>query len=143
MMTDLTAHIANTSGLGEPQARQALGIVLNAAERQDSALASTVFRAVPGARQLAARAGSDIGAPTGEIARLIEQTPGGRRRVVAQMFSALHALGLSHAEIAAIPGAIASWMQTHYGTSALTGLGSLIAHDADAAAAAAAAARAA
>jgi hypothetical protein len=143
MMTDLTAHIAKTSGLGEPLARQALGIVLNAAERQDSALAGAVFRTVPGTRQLAARSGSEIGAPTGEIARLIEQTPGGRRRVVEQMFSALHALGLGHAEISVIPGAIAGWMQARYGAGSFTGLGGLIGHDTDAEAATAAAARAA
>ena len=137
MMNDLIEHLAKSSGLAEPKARQALGIFLNAAERQDAPLASAVFRAVPGTRQLAARAGSDIGAPVGAIARLIEQTPGGRRRVVEQMFSALHAAGLGHAEIARLPTEVGNWMASHYGQNGLGDLGAIIAHDPEQVAAAA------
>lgn len=130
MMNDLIEHIAKTSGLEELAAKQALGIVLNAAERQDAPLAAAVFRAVPGTRHLSARTGSDIGAPTGEIARLIELTPGGRRRVVEHMFSALHAAGIGHAEIATIPAEIGRWMAERHGLEGLGDLGAIIAQDA-------------
>ena len=73
MLNDLTAHIANTSGLGAPASKKALGIVLNAAERQDSPFAAAMFKAIPATRKLSTRTGKDAGAPTGEIARLIEQ----------------------------------------------------------------------
>ena len=137
MMNDLIAHLAKSGGLAEPTARQALGIFLNAAERQNAPLARAVFRAVPGTRQLAARAGSDIGAPVGDIARLIEQTPGGRRRVVEHMFSALHDTGLGHAEIARLPTEVGNWMAGRYGQTGLGDLGAIIAHDREPAAAAA------
>jgi hypothetical protein len=82
MMNDLTAHIAKTSGLADPIAKQALGIVLNAAERQASPFADgDVHDAFPARAPLSARTGSELGAPVGEIARMIEQTPGGKRRV--------------------------------------------------------------
>ena len=49
MMNDLTAHIAKTNGLADPIAKQALGIVLNAAERQASPFADAMFKTLPGA----------------------------------------------------------------------------------------------
>lgn len=127
MLNDLTAHLAKTNGLEEPLARQALGIILNGAERQDAPLAAIVFRHVPGSRALAARTGSEIGAPVGDIARLIEKTPGGRRCVVQSMLSALHAAGLGHEAIAGLLPSISGYMNTVFGIEGLGHLGDLIA----------------
>ncbi len=115
MIHDLTAHIAKTNGLGDALATRAVGIVLNGADRQGAPLADIVFRTLPGARALAARTGSEIGAPVGDIARLIEQTPGGRRRVARATFRALQDLGLSHHQIAALVPAIGLFLETEYG----------------------------
>ena len=138
MMIDLIAHIAKANGLAEPLAKQALGILLNGADRQGAPLAAAIFRTVPGTRALAARAGSDIGAPTGDIARLIELTPGGRRRVVEHMFAALRNAGIDHETTGRILPSIGAWMQETYGIEGLGLLGALIAHDSEAGAAAAA-----
>ncbi|ABI75596.1 hypothetical protein HNE_0813 [Hyphomonas neptunium ATCC 15444] len=138
MMNDLIAHIAKANGLAEPLARQALGILLNGADRQGAPLAAAVFRTLPGTRALAARSGSETGAPTGEIARLIELTPGGRRRVVEHMFASLRNAGLDHAAASRLLPTIGSWMQDMYGIEGLGQLGALIAHDAETSAAAAA-----
>lgn len=138
MMNDLIAHIARTNGLEAPLASQALGILLNAADRQGAPLAPAVFRTVPGTRALAARTGSDIGAPTGEIARLIELTPGGRRRVVEHMFAALRNAGIDHDATSRLLPAIGGWMKDTYGIDGLGQLGALIAHDGEISAAAAA-----
>jgi len=141
MMNDLIAHIANASGLAEPDAQRALGILLNAADRQDAPLAAAVFRSVPGTRALAARTGAEIGAPTGEIARLIERTPGGRRRVVEHMFRALLDANLGHEHIGRVLPQIGLWMSENCGIEGVGQIGALIAQDgADAAAAAARAA---
>lgn len=129
MMNDLIAHIAKANGLAEPLARQALGILLNCADRQGAPLAAAMFRAVPGTRALAARAGSDIGAPTGDIARLIEQTPGGRRRVVEHMFTALHAAGIDHAATGRLLPSIGAWLQDSCGLEGFGQLGAVIAQD--------------
>ena len=122
MMNDLTAHIAKTNGLADPIAKQALGIVLNAAERQASPFATAMFRTLPGARALSARTGSELGAPVGEIARMIEQTPGGKRRVAREMITALHGIGLDHKDIGALLPAISTHMEEVHG---LTGFGDL------------------
>ena len=135
MLNDLTAHIAKTSGLAEPLAKQALGIVLNAAERQVSPFAAAMFKTVPGARALSARTGSDLGAPTGEIARMIEQTPGGKRLVARDMIAALHGIGLDHKDIGALLPAISSHMEEVHGLTGFGHLGDLIGADLDAAAA--------
>lgn len=129
MINVLTAHIANTSGLEEPLAERAIGILLNGADRQGAPLAEAMFRAVPGARALAARAGSEIGAPTGEIARLIERTPGGRRCVVEHMLGALLAAGIDHAATGRLLPAIGDWLEQTYGVEGMGQLGALIAHD--------------
>ena len=138
MMNHLIAHIASTNGLEEPLARRALGIMLNAADRQGAQLAAVVFRTIPGTRALAARAGSEIGAPTGEIARLIELTPGGRRRVVEHMFAALRTAGIDHEATGRLLPSIGSWMKDTYGIEGLGQLGALIAHDGETRTAAAA-----
>nr|WP_321359264.1 hypothetical protein [uncultured Hyphomonas sp.] len=131
MMNDLTAHIAKSSGLAEPDARAALGIVLNAAERQASPFASAMFTTLPGARALSARTGSEIGAPVGEIARMIEQTPGGKRRVAREMITALHAIGLDHQHIGALLPAISAHMEEVHGLTGFGHLGDLIGSDLD------------
>lgn len=137
MMIDLIAHIAKANGLAEPLARQALGILLNGADRQGAQLSAVIFRTIPGTRALAARAGSEIGAPTGEIARLIELTPGGRRRVVEHMFGALRNAGIDHEIAGRILPSIGVWMRDTYGIEVMGNLGALIAHDSDPGAAAA------
>ena len=133
MLNDLTAHIAKTSGLAEPVARQALGIVLNAAERQASPFAPAMFRTIPGARALAACTGSDLGAPVGEIGRMIELTPGGKRLVARDMITALQAIGLEHKDIGALLPAISSHMEEVHGLTGFGHLGDLIGSDLDAA----------
>lgn len=138
MLNDLIAHIAKTNGLAEPVARQALGILLNGADRQGAPLGDAMFRHVPGSRVLAARAGSEIGAPTGEIARLIERTPGGRRCVVEHMLGALLKAGIDHQIMGRLLPYIGAWMQDVCGVQGMGQLGALIAHDGEGAAAAAA-----
>ncbi len=129
MLNDLIAHIAKTNGLVDSTAKQALGIILNAAERQGSPAAPVMFRTVPGARTLAARTGSEIGAPVGEIARLIEQTPGGRRLVAVEMLASLHRIGLDHVAIGNLLPTIGTWMERTQGVEGFGHLGDLIAHD--------------
>lgn len=131
MMNDLTAHIAKSSGLADPIAKQALGIVLNAAERQASPFAAAMFTTIPGARALSARTGSELGAPVGEIARMIEQTPGGKRRVAREMISALHGIGLDHKQIGALLPAISTHMEDVHGLTGFGHLGDLIGSDLD------------
>lgn len=133
MLDDLTAHIAKTSGLAEPIARQALGIVLNAADRQASPFALAIFKTIPGARALSARTGNRLGAPTGEIARMIEQTPGGKRLVARDMITALHGVGLDHKDIGMLLPAISAHMEDAHGLTGFGHLGDLIGSDLDAA----------
>ncbi|MEZ6010255.1 MAG: hypothetical protein R3C08_00085 [Hyphomonas sp.] len=134
MLNALTAHIAKTGGLAEPIARQALGIVLNAAERQASPFATAMFRTIPGARALAARTGNDLGAPVGIIARMIEQTPGGKRLVARDMITSLQGIGLDHKDIGALLPAISAHMEAFHGLTGFGHLGDLIGSDLDAAA---------
>ncbi|MBY9068464.1 hypothetical protein K1X12_16300 [Hyphomonas sp. WL0036] len=138
MMTDLIEHIANTNGLEAPLASKAFGILLNSADRQGAPLAEAVFRSIPGTRALSAQVGAEIGAPTGEIARLIERTPGGRRCVVEDMFSALLDAGLGHDGLARMLPVIGAWMKDTYGIEGMGTLSAIIAHDGETAAAAAA-----
>ncbi len=138
MINDLIAHIANTNGLEESLARKTLGILLNAADRQGASLATVSFRTIPGARALAAQVGVEIGAPTGEIARLIELTPGGRRHVLEQMFSTLRNAGIDHETMGRLLPSIGSWMQETCGIEGMGQLGALIAHDVETSAASAA-----
>lgn len=132
MLTDLISHISNTNGLANNTAKQTLGIILNAAERQDSPFAAAMFKAVPGARALSARTGSDIGAATGVIARLIEQTPNGKRHVGQKMIRDLQDLGLGHEDIGQILPAISTFAEERCGLTGFGHLGDLIGQDLDA-----------
>ena len=137
MLDAIVTHIATTIGSSEQTAEKALGIVLNAAERQGAPFAEAIYTVLPGARILAANTGDAIAAPTGSIARLIEQTPGGRRHVAMGMVTALHAIGLDHKGIGQLFPAIADHMQSEHGLTGFGHLGDLIGSDLDAVVAAA------
>lgn len=126
MLKNLIKHVETETGLPQIKARAALGILFNAADRQGSPLAEDLFATLPGARPLAAKVGTEIGAATGEIARLIETTPGGRRYVANQMLRALHNVGLGHDSIGKILPALSSFMKTTYGKSNFGTLGDLL-----------------
>lgn len=129
MLKNLIKTCADSAGMTQVNARKALGIVLNTAERQGSPLAEAIFRKMPGARTLSATTGADEGAATGVIARLIEQTPGGRRHVGEGMFSSLHRAGLGHKEISKLLPSISTYMKTTYGMEAFGHLGDLVVAD--------------
>lgn len=129
MLKNLIKTCADTTGLTQTKTREALGIVLNTAERQGSPLAEAVFRKMPGARTLSATTGAEQGAATSVIARLIEQTPGGRRHVGEGMFTSLHKAGLGHKEISQLLPAISKYMQITYGMEAFGHLGDLVVAD--------------
>lgn len=131
MLRDLIRHVATETGTSQATARDALGIIFNAAERQGSPFADALFKRLPGARTLSARTGSEIGAPNGTIARLIEQTPGGRRCVAGLMVSKLQEAGLGHGEIGKILPAIAGFAEKTYGISGFGHLGDLLGGDGD------------
>lgn len=115
MLNKLVDHVANEAGLSREQAQAALGVVLNAADRQGAEIAEKIFTSIPGARTLAAQSGASVGAATGLIARMIERTPGGRAEVAFKMVRDLQVAGLGHAQIAGLPGAIAVFAQRHLG----------------------------
>ncbi|MCR9193778.1 MAG: hypothetical protein NXH88_03545 [Hyphomonas sp.] len=129
MLKNLIKTCADDTGLTQVKAREAVGIVLNTAERQGSPLAEAVFRKMPGARTLSATTGADQGAATGVIARLIEQTPGGRRHVGEGMFASLHKAGLGHKQISQLLPAISKYMQITYGMEAFGHIGDLVVAD--------------
>ena len=129
MLKNLIKTCADATGITQVKARSALGIVLNTAERQGSPLAEAIFRKMPGARTLSATTGADHGAATSVIARLIEQTPGGRRHVGEGMFTSLHQAGLGHKEISLLLPSISKYMQTTYGMEAFGHLGDLVVAD--------------
>ena len=131
MLRDLIRHVAAETGLTQARTREALGVIFNAAERQGSPFAEALFHRLPGARTLAARTGSEIGAPNGAIARLIEQTPGGRRSVAAAMIKQLLALDLGHKQIGSILPAVAGFAEDNYGITGFGHLGDLIGSDLD------------
>lgn len=143
MLKNLIRTCAEATGLTQVKTREALGIVLNTAERQGSPLAEAIFRKMPGARTLSATTGAETGASTTVIARLIEQTPGGRRHVGEGMFTSLHKAGLGHKQIAQLLPSISGYMQTTYAMESFGHLGDLVVADmltgSDAATAAAAA----
>lgn len=129
MLKNMIKTAAEATGLTQIAARDAVGIVLNTAERQGSPLAEAIFRKMPGARTLSATTGADTGAATGVIARLIEQTPGGRRHVGEGMFTSLHKAGLGHKEVSKLLPAISTYMKTTYGMDAFGHLGDLVVTD--------------
>jgi len=126
MLDTLISHVATIAGIEIKASREALGIILNAAERQGAPFADAVFEKVPGARPLAATMGADVGAAIGEIARLIERTPGGRRHVTAQMISDLQARGIGHQAIGEILPAISSFASEYLGLDEFGHLGDLL-----------------
>ncbi|MEL7546497.1 MAG: hypothetical protein AAGJ84_07590 [Pseudomonadota bacterium] len=140
MLKNMIKTAAETTGLTQVKARTAIGIVLNTAERQGSPLAETVFRKMPGARTLSATTGAEVGACTGVVARLIEQTPGVRRHVGENMFANLHKAGLGHSEIAKLLPAIGAYMRETYDLQDFAHLGDLVVADLNSPAARAAAA---
>ena len=129
MLKNMIKTCADDTGLTQVKAREAVGIVLNTAERQGSPLAEAIFRKMPGARTLSATTGADQGAATGVIARLIEQTPGGRRHVGEGMFASLHKAGLGHKQISQLLPAISKYMQITYGMEAFGHIGDLVVAD--------------
>ena len=129
MLKNLIKHVETDTGLSQTTARAAIGIIFNAAERQGAPLASKLFTKLPGARPLAAKVGTEIGASTGEIARLIEKTPGGRRYVRSQMLRSLHNVGLGHDAIGKIMPSISSFMQDTYGDKEFGTIGDLLGSD--------------
>lgn len=132
MLTQLIKTIADTLSLEETKARRALGVLLNAADRQGASFAETMFRKLPGSRTLAASTGDDIGAATGVIARLIEQTPGGRRHVAAGMISELQNIGLGHREIGQLLPTVSVYLKDSCGIENVGHLGDLLGSDLDA-----------
>ncbi len=129
MLSELIKKTATTANLDEATARQALGVMFNTAERQGAPLIEKVFSRMPGARTLSATTGAQIGAATGTIARLIEQTPGGRQHVSLSMFSKLHELGLGHSQISALLVSVSDYMSQAYNISGVGHLGDLITVD--------------
>ena len=126
LLTDFVKHISTETGMSQKKARAALGIVLNAADRQGADLATHIYREMPGARTLSARMGAEVGAATGVIARLIEQTPGGRKAVAEQMLRDLQKEGLGHSEIGSLFPAIGKFTESAFGLSGAGHLGDLI-----------------
>lgn len=126
MLKNLIRHVETETGFPQAKARAALGIIFNAADRQGSPLAEDLFETLPGARTLAAKVGAEIGAATGEVARLIEMTPGGRRYVFTQMIRSLHNIGLGHDAVGKILPTLSRFMQENYGKSGFGHLGDLL-----------------
>lgn len=129
MLKNMIRTAAEATGLTQSKAKEAIGVVLNTSERQGSPLAEAVFRKMPGARTLSATTGAETGATTGVIARLIEQTPGGRRFVGERMFSELHKLGLGHSEIGKLLPSISLYMRETYGMDGFAHMGDFIVTD--------------
>jgi hypothetical protein len=115
MLKNIVNHISSRIDVEDYIARKALGIVLNAADRQGSQFAEFLFEKVPGARTLSAQSGAEIGAATGIIARLIEQTPGGRSAVAFQMIRDLQEAGLGTDQISEVLPSIGSFAQENLG----------------------------
>lgn len=123
MLIAFIEHVSKATGLPAKGAEAALGIVLNAADRQGAPLADEVFERVPGARTLAAHMGAEIGAATGVIARLIERTPGGRQAVAEQVVRDLHRVGLGSREVGLLFPAIGSYSESVFGVKGVGHLG--------------------
>jgi hypothetical protein len=125
MLNAFINEVAKATGLPESKAGEALGIVLNAADRQGAPIADEIFERVPGARTLAATMGSHVGAPTGVLARLIERTPGGREAVIERLMADLHELGLGPMQIGRLFPAIAKYSESAFGVSGVGHLGDI------------------
>lgn len=125
MLDAFISDVSKATGLARPKAEAAIGIILNAAERQGAPIADEFFERVPGARTLAASMGSQVGAPTGVLARLIERTPGGRLAVVERLMADLHAQGLGPNEIGRLFPAISKFSESAFGVSGVGHLGDI------------------
>lgn len=123
MITEFIAHVSDATGLPSETAEAAVGIVLNAADRQGMPMAEEIFERVPGARTLAAGMGGQIGAATGIIARMIERTPGGRVVVAEQVVRDLHRIGLGNHEIGRLFPAIGTYAGSVLGVPGVGHLG--------------------
>ena len=126
MLSAFVKHVSKTVGLPADKAEAAIGIVLNAADRQGAPMADEIFERVPGARTLAANMGAQIGAATGVIARLIERTPGGRVAVAEQVIRDLHKQGLGNKEIGRLFPAIGKYAESAFGVSGVGHLGDML-----------------
>lgn len=126
MLKDLVKAVADETGMTQKKTREALGIVLNASERQGTPFTTELYKKIPGARTLAAKAGDETGAATGIIARLIEQTPGGRMAVATTMIRNLQKAGLGHSEIAGIFPAVSQFCEAKYGLKGFANLGDIL-----------------
>lgn len=135
MLVELVNHVSVRTGLDAARALDAVGIVLNAADRQGAPMASLLFERVAGARTLAACMGAETGAATGVIARLIEQTPAGRDAVAEDMIRALQRAGLGHRQIGALLPAIGGFVEQTYGLRGVGHLGDVLAPTKDTASA--------
>lgn len=127
MLVQFVNHVSQRTGMHTAKALDAIGIVLNAADRQGAPLAALLFERVPGARTLAACMGAETGAATGVIARLIEQTPGGRDSVAEDMIRCLQKAGLGHREIGALLPAIGAFAEATFGVECSGHLGDVLA----------------
>jgi hypothetical protein len=125
MLSAFVKHVSKSTGLPAKTAEAAIGIVLNAADRQGAPMADEIFERVPGARTLAASMGAQIGAATGVIARLIERTPGGRQAVAEQVIRDLHREGLGTNEIGRLFPAIGKYAETAFGVTGVGHLGDM------------------
>jgi hypothetical protein len=125
MLSGFIKHVSKCCGLPAKKAEAAIGIVLNAADRQGAPLADEIFERVPGARTLAASMGAQIGAATGVVARLIERTPGGRLAVTEQVIRDLHQQGLGNEEIGRLFPAIGTYAATTFGVTGVGHLGDI------------------
>ncbi|MEE9379907.1 MAG: hypothetical protein V3V03_00740 [Hyphomonadaceae bacterium] len=132
MLKNLIKDVAKEAGITQAKARLALGVIFNAAERQGSPMAEAVYTKMPGVRTLAAKTGAENGAASGVIARLIEQTPGGRRYVAANMIRDLHGIDLGHKEIGKLLPSIAKYLEGTYEMTGFGHLGDIIGTDMDA-----------
>lgn len=126
MLQDLVTHVANETGMTRLMARNALGILFNASDRQGSEFTAQVFEKMPGARKLAAKAGEELGAAQGVIAKLIEQTPGGRMAVATGMIRDLQKLGLGHEQIAKLLPSVGGYCEAEYGLKGFGHLGDFL-----------------
>lgn len=125
MLSSFIKHVSKAVGLPAEKAEAAIGIVLNAAERQGAPIADEIFERVPGARTLAATMGAQVGAATGVIARMIERTPGGRIAVAEQVIRDLHKEGLGNTEIGRLFPAIGKYAESAFGVSGVGHMGDM------------------
>ena len=125
MLNQLVDYIAQEVRISRAEAAQAVGVLLNAADRQGAAFAQELFALLPGAREAADRAGAEMGAGAGVVARLIDRSPAGRAAMIEQAMRALHRQGLGSRQIGQLPRAIAGFVQARLGTAPDVTVGAL------------------